>query len=128
MSKVLLYDTGEMSVGGNRGRFTIAKTTKGVEVKRDSLYSDEPTTIHFYKDGNYPKLPADWAASINDYGTTNADWWLENLRGHEIDHVVNPHARALGGRGGASTSKAKRQASRENGRKGGRPRKDKTAE
>jgi hypothetical protein len=127
MSKVL-YDTGKMSVGGNRGRITVTKTAKGVEVKRDSLYTDEPATIHFYKDGNYPALPADWQAPINDYMTTGADWWLENLRGYEIDKIVNPHARALGGRGGASTTEAKRRASRENGRKGGRPRKDKTAE
>lgn len=123
MSKVL-YDTGEMSIGGNRGRVTVTKTAKGVEVKRDSLYSDEPTTIHFYRDGNYPELPADWDERINDYGTTNAAWWLNSLQGHEIDKTINPYARALGRSGGSSTSQAKRQASRENGKRGGRPRKN----
>lgn len=35
----------------------------------------------------------------------------------------NPHAVALGKLGGQSKSEAKRQASRENGKKGGRPKK-----
>lgn len=36
----------------------------------------------------------------------------------------NPHAVALGKLGGSKTSQAKLAAARENGRKGGRPRKD----
>lgn len=35
----------------------------------------------------------------------------------------NPHAVALGRKGGSATSKRKAKSSRENGKKGGRPRK-----
>lgn len=35
----------------------------------------------------------------------------------------NPHAVALGRKGGASTSKQKAEAARKNGKKGGRPKK-----
>lgn len=35
----------------------------------------------------------------------------------------NPHAVALGRKGGSATTDAKTQASRENGKKGGRPKK-----
>lgn len=126
MSKTL-YDTGEMSIDGNRGRVIVVKTGKGIEVKRDSLYSDEPATIHFYQDGNYPELPQDWQAAINDYHITQADYWLNQLQGYEVDRRINPHARALGRKGGRkggkSTSQAKSAAARANGRKGGRTRK-----
>lgn len=39
--------------------------------------------------------------------------------------MKNPHAVALGKKGGAVTSKAKTEASRENGKRGGRPKKPK---
>jgi hypothetical protein len=39
--------------------------------------------------------------------------------------IVTAAAAALGKKGGSATTEAKQQASRENGRKGGRPRKDK---
>lgn len=119
----MLYDSGEMSVSGPRSRVTVAKTAKGVEVKTESLYSDQPTAIHFYQDGNYPELPNDWQSTINDRGTTASQWWLHQLGGYTIDRAVNPSARALGRIGGASTSQTKRKTSAENGKKGGRPRK-----
>jgi hypothetical protein len=39
------------------------------------------------------------------------------------DNMKNPNAVALGSLGGKSTSKAKIRASKENGKKGGRPKK-----
>jgi hypothetical protein len=40
-----------------------------------------------------------------------------------MNETKNPHAVALGKLGGSSKSEAKRRASRENGKKGGRPKK-----
>lgn len=45
---------------------------------------------------------------------------------HNEKELARQAASMLGKLGGASRSEAKRKASRENGRKGGRPRKDKT--
>ncbi len=49
------------------------------------------------------------------FGTPN---WMSNL---------NQHLAAIGAKGGASRSEAKKISSRENGKKGGRPRKQKAA-
>lgn len=114
-----LYDSGEMSVDGKRARWNVTKTDKGVEVLDESLYSDKPAVIHYYRDGNYPELPQDWDAVINDYGTTAAEVWLHELQGHTADRVISPYARAMG----RKTSAAKVTTARQNGLKGGRPRK-----
>lgn len=47
----------------------------------------------------------------------------EEVQQIAFNHWVSLNASALGHRGGISTSKAKKQASRENGKLGGRPRK-----
>lgn len=118
-----LYDSGPMEIGNKRSRVIIRKTTHGIEVETDSLYSDAPKRIEYYRDGNYPQLPADWSAVINTHMTTAADAWLYELEGHDPDKHINPYARSLGTAGGSSTSKRKADAARRNGKRGGRPRK-----
>lgn len=41
-----------------------------------------------------------------------------------LDKAIREYLASLGKKGGSSTSKAKAKAARENGKKGGRPRKD----
>lgn len=119
-----LYDSGEMSIGGKRGRIVVTLADSGaVEVLRDSLYGDAEPKLFVYQTGNYPELPADWRATINDYNTTAADKWLHELEQYNADKVVNPYASALGRLGRGKTSKRKAKASAANGKKGGRPRK-----
>lgn len=51
--------------------------------------------------------------------------WAEEIRENEQNEqqAISQYASALGRRGGRSTSEAKRAASRENGKRGGRPKK-----
>lgn len=84
-----LYDTGSMDVGGKRARVIVTKTAKGITVKHDSLYSDQKAYTEYYRDGNYPQLPENWEAVINQYMTTEAEAWLHNLGGYTPDKVTH---------------------------------------
>jgi hypothetical protein len=56
----------------------------------------------------------------------NAKLWIAPHGGKYCDseHVLNPYAVALGSLGGSVTSEEKKKASQENGKKGGRPKKE----
>jgi len=72
------------------------------------------------------KLPVTW--QVSRVGSLVGDSWLVTSPGGVEYHVwteeVNSAAVKLGRSGGRSTSDVKTAASRLNGRKGGRPRKD----
>ena len=85
-----LFDSGKMSVGGNRSRTIVSKTPKGIVVKCDSLYSDYKATTQFFADGNYPELPSDWQSIVNTkYMTTAADVWFHDLEGYTANRVTH---------------------------------------
>jgi hypothetical protein len=77
MDEILYSNIDQLNVSGRRAGHEIRRTTSGISVKRVSLYSDEPTTIRYYKD--YPSLPADWSAAINDSGTTEYDLFMRDI-------------------------------------------------
>ena len=83
-----LYDSGRMDVGGQRARVIVTKTAKGITVKHESLYSDERTYTEFFRDGNYPTLPENWEAVINEYMTTAADVFVHDLGGYDADRIT----------------------------------------
>lgn len=89
--KNILYDSGEMSVGGNRGRVIVRETGNGIAVEYQSLYENsaygrEQNRTEYFRE--YPKIPKDWEKEINEYGTTEADLFLENLRGYTPYKIV----------------------------------------
>lgn len=65
-----------------------------------------------------------------DFGNCEDDsaWLLAQIINEKLGTDVSAAAAIMGKRGGQSTSEAKKRASRENGRLGGRPKKDWTAE
>lgn len=85
MSKEL-YNSGEMSVGGNRGQGIVRRTRTGIAVEYRSLYTDFKEHIAYYK--QYPELPEDWSKEINEYGTTEAQYFFEQLNGYEPYRTV----------------------------------------
>jgi len=89
MAAATLYDTGEMSIGGKRERAIVTKTAKGITVKFDSLYSDVRGYTAYYRDGNYPKLPANWDAVVSDYMATAAKLWFHELEGYDADKITH---------------------------------------
>lgn len=80
----ILYDSG--ALGEKRGQIIIRKTRTGIAVEHKTLY-DEPDTTTYYKD--HPPIPDDWTAPINDYGTTEADYFLERLRGYKPSKIIS---------------------------------------
>jgi len=85
---VILYDSGEMSVDGKRGRVIISKTATGISVKTDSLYNDVQTGTRYYRDGNYPEIPQDWGEIINpDYMTTGCSYFVFQLQNYTPDRA-----------------------------------------
>lgn len=71
-----LYDSGQMSIGGNRGRVIVSGTKTGYRVETHSLYNDESSTRAYYKGSSLPMFPEKPLDTINDYGTTEIDRWL----------------------------------------------------
>jgi hypothetical protein len=83
----VLYDSGTMEIGGRRARVVVEAVYDGIMVSYDSLYTDDRPRWELYRDGNYPALPDDWEAPINEYMTKAADAWLHDLQGHTPDGV-----------------------------------------
>jgi hypothetical protein len=41
----------------------------------------------YFRDENYPPLPTNWQAVINDYGAYAGDVWFELLKDHRPDRI-----------------------------------------
>jgi len=84
----VLYDSGDMSVGGKRYRVKVRKTGNGIAVDTDSLYSDERPQTRYYYDGNYPELPNDWDEIVDKkWYITAKEKFLDELQYYEPDRV-----------------------------------------
>ena len=85
----LLYSTIEnLSVGGRRAGYAIYKTDSGIKVVYDTLYGDTPKPTRYYSDGQHPEIPADWAAVVNEGGTTEYDLFIQKLQDFTPYRVV----------------------------------------
>ena len=88
MSKILYSTLNRLSGDDHRRAYEIRKTAAGVAVKTVSMYSDEPTNTKYYKD--YPEIPDNWDATINDSTTTEHDLWMHKLDGYKPYKTIIP--------------------------------------
>lgn len=80
MSNILYSNLDALNIGSQRVGIKIKKTNKGISVERVSLYNNEPTTVAYYKE--YPELPSNWDAIINDNYTSAKDLFMHELENY----------------------------------------------
>ncbi len=86
MKNIFFDNTETLSIENQRGAHLIKKTKTGISVKTMSVYSDRHTTICYYKD--YPKIPNNWESEINEYGTTEREYFLLQLQNYEPFRII----------------------------------------
>lgn len=104
--------------GSWRVREALRLTRKAAELLREAAAHHEGDWAFAGSCGHYARALEEVAAC--DHGQSGLSDLLRRIAGP--DEVASQAAAALGHLGGSHTSTAKAKASRENGRKGGRPR------
>lgn len=72
----------------HKGYLTIYATPRGVAVRQLSAYDTYQDRISYYTD--YPTIPENWSAAINEYNVTEAMLWL-----HDLDMYIPYYTRKV---------------------------------